>query len=105
MDLKFHNGGDKGTKILIKAKQTNLFFNERKRAKIRSIKCCLRNMMNAIVYRMSTLKKKEIYVMLCFGMVWYGNYGMLWNFFATLWDFNAMPAKVYVAKDKHSGTV
>ena len=30
------------------------------------------------------------YAMLCYPMVWYGKYGMLWDFNAILWDFNAM---------------
>ena len=40
------------------------------------------------------------YAMLSYGMVWYGKYGMLW-------DFNAMLsyAVVYVVKDKHGATV
>ena len=47
------------------------------------------------------------YAMLCYAMVWYGKYGMLWDFNAMLWDFYAMLcyAMVYVVKDKHSATV
>ena len=40
--------------------------------------------------------------MLCYAMVWYGKYGMLWDFNAMLWDVYAM---VYVVKDKHSANV
>ena len=42
------------------------------------------------------------YAMLSYSMVWYGKYGMLWDFYAMLWDFYAM---VYVVKDKHSAIV
>ena len=30
------------------------------------------------------------YAMLSYAMVWYGTYGMLWDFNAMLWDFYAM---------------
>ena len=30
------------------------------------------------------------YAMLSYDMVWYGKYGMLWDFNAMLWDFDAM---------------
>ena len=30
------------------------------------------------------------YAMLSYAMVWYGKYGMLWDFNAMLWDFYAM---------------
>ena len=47
------------------------------------------------------------YAMLSFAMIWYGKYGMLWDFNAMLWDFYAMLyyAIVYDGKDKHSATV
>ena len=47
------------------------------------------------------------YAMLSYAMVWYGKYGMRWDFNAMLWDFCALLcyAMVYVVKDKHSATV
>ena len=53
-------------------------------------------MMNTIVYRISKrFWKKSFYDMVCYAMlsyamVWYGKYGMLWDFNALLWDFYAM---------------
>ena len=101
-----------GTKILIKAKQTILFFfNERKLNEIKSRKCGYRNVMNFIVYRINTCWKESVYGMVWYGMVWYailshamvwyGKYGMLWNFIAVRCLFYTM---VYVVKDKHSAT-
>ena len=86
----------KGTQILIKAKQRNFFFNERKRAEIRSGECGYRNMMSTIELRMSTcFWKKSFYGMVCYAMlsysmVWYGEYGMLWDLYAMLWDLYDM---------------
>ena len=47
------------------------------------------------------------YAMRSYAMVWYGKYGMLWDFNAMLWDFYAMLCydMVYVVKDKLSATV
>ena len=45
------------------------------------------------------------YGMVSYAIVWYGKYGMLWDFNAMLWDFYAILAMVYVVKDKHSATV
>ena len=50
----------------------------RKRAEIRSGKCGSKNMMNAIVFRVSTCFCKEsfygmvCYAILYYGMIWYG---------------------------------
>ena len=70
-------------------------------------------MMNTIVYRISKCFLKEsfygsvCYAMRSYAMVWYGKYGMLWDFNAMLWDFYAMLCydMVYVVKDKLSATV
>ena len=65
--LIFHNGGEKMLKIFNQGKTNELFFfNERKRAEIRSRKCCYRNMMNTIVYRINKCFWKESYA-----TVWY----------------------------------
>ena len=49
------------------------FFNERRRAEIRSRKCCNKNMMNTIVYMIRKYFRKEsFYGMLCYSMLWYG---------------------------------
>ena len=71
--------------------------------------------MNTIVHRISKCFWKDsfygmwCYAMLSYGMIWYGKYGMLWDFNAMLWDFYAMLwdfyAMVYVVKDMHSATV
>ena len=45
------------------------------------------------------------YAMLSYAMVWYGKYGMLWDFNAMLWDFYAMLCYGLCCKDKHSDTV
>ena len=112
--LIFHNGGEKMYKNINQGKTSELFFfTERKSAKIRSRKFSYRNTMNTIVYKISKCFWKESfygivwYAMLSYAMVWYGKYGMLWDFNAMLWDFYAMLcyAMFYVVKDKHSATI
>ena len=95
--LKFHNGGDTMYENFNQGKTNELsYVNERKRAQIRSTKCCYRNIMNTYVYRINKCFWKESFygmifdTMLSYAMVWHGRYGMPWDFNAMLWYFYAI---------------
>ena len=91
------------------------FFNERKRAGIRSTKSCYRNIMNRILYRISKCFLKRVFLwygMLCYAilsyaMVWYGTESMVYYEISMLcYEISMLCyAMVYVVKDKHSATV
>ena len=78
--------------MFYKGKTNDFFLKLEKRAEIRSSKCCYRNMMNAIVYRINNVFEKS------HSMVWYG---MVWYRMVFLFIDNSCKPSIFIQNIEH----